>query len=90
MIKLATTSRARRTDPATSHEAAKFAMSKTAAGHRYAIKRALQLFGPMTPRHISVATAIDYIEVQRRMSEVEGIERTGERHENGQSIWRAI
>lgn len=81
--------RARKTDPSTSHEAAKFAYSTKADRERAAIYRALVFRGELTPKEIAGITGIDYIEVQRRMSETEGIAPTKGRRD-GCRIWRAI
>lgn len=80
--------RARNTDPSTSHDAARFALSGKAESERRAIYRALVEGGPMTPREIASATGIDYYEVQRRMSETEGIEPTVAKHDRCR-IWKA-
>ena len=69
--------RARRADPATSHAAANNAHSGKAAQLRSDILHTLQRHGPRTAREISMLLDEDYIAVQRRMSEVERIHRTG-------------
>lgn len=85
-----TDSRARRTDPKTSRDAAKHAASTKAQGERIAIRQALEQFKPgLTAREIAAYTGIDYIETQRRLSEVAGIERSGERRD-GCMVWRAL
>jgi len=80
--------RARRTDPDTSREAAKNAATRKSEEERIAIRKALDgcLTG-LTPREIAARTCIDYIEVQRRISECAGIERTGDRRD-GCAVWR--
>ena len=80
--------RARTTDPETSHNAAKAAAGEKAAGERIAIRLALG-FAPLTAREVAQRTGIDYITVQRRISEVAGIAKTDESR-NGCRIWRAI
>ncbi len=70
--------RARRTDSDTSHQAAKFADTQKAASERLSIYLAVCNGGPMTAREIATATGIDYIEVQRRISEVLGLTKTKE------------
>ena len=82
--------RSRRTDPQTSKYAAKHAASTKAQAERIEIRWALKTFRPgLTAREIAVATGIDYIEVQRRLSEVGGIYRTGERRD-GCAVWSAL
>jgi DNA-binding transcriptional ArsR family regulator len=78
--------RARSTDGKTSRDAAKNAVSQKAAATRRAILEALAQ-EPMTAREISKWTGIDYYEVQRRMSETAGIEKTTEPRDGGY-IWR--
>lgn len=68
--------RARRTDPETSHQAARFANSQKAASERLSIYMAVLNGGDMTAREIAHVTGLDYIEVQRRISEVTGLEKT--------------
>jgi DNA-directed RNA polymerase specialized sigma24 family protein len=60
--------RARADDPATSKEAAKNAATLTAAAQRRAIALVVS-YEPMTAREIAAVTGIDYITVQRRISE---------------------
>jgi len=81
--------RARRTDPQTSRDAAKHATSTKAQQERIAIRESLVEMGPMTAREIAATTRLDYIEVQRRISETAGIERTQDRRD-GCAVWRAI
>ena len=78
--------RARRTDGQTSRDAAKHAATQKAASTRRAIVEALT-HSPKTAREIATFTGIDYYEVQRRMSETAGIEKTTEPR-NGGYIWR--
>lgn len=80
--------RARRLDPATSREAARNATSLKSDWVRLQIRKAL-LTRPMTAREIAEHTRIDYIEVQRRISEVGGIHRTDERRERC-AVWEAV
>lgn len=82
--------RARNTDPQTSHDAAVHAASTKAQGERLAIRRALEQVAPfgMTAREIAADTGIDYYEVSRRISETAGILRTGERRDNC-AVWHA-
>jgi hypothetical protein len=83
--------RARRSDPATSMDAAKHAASTKAQAERIASRQALERVYPygMTPREIGADTGIEYIEVQRRMSETGGIKRTGQRRD-GCAVWCAL
>lgn len=78
--------RARRTDSETSHQAAKFATSQKAASERLSIYLAVCNGGPMTAREIAAATGLDYIEVQRRISEVAGLQKT-EAVRDGCRVW---
>lgn len=68
--------RARRTDSDTSHHAAKFAATRKAEQERLAIYEAVRNGGDMTAREIAHVTGLDYIEVQRRISEVAGLTKT--------------
>ena len=79
--------RARRTDPATSHAAAANARTGRAQVLRERILQALQERA-MTARELSDALGEDYFAVQRRMSEVPGIHRTGEARD-GFAVWAA-
>jgi len=80
---------ARRADPDTSYAAARHAVSGKAAQARKDILSAITVIGPMTAREVATYTGLDYIEVQRRISEVYGIERTGDRID-GCTVWDAI
>ena len=71
-----TATRARNSDPATSHEAAKNAATSRAAKQRIAIREALQN-GPQTCKEIARYTGIGYEDVKRRSSEI-CAHRTGE------------
>lgn len=68
--------RARRTDSDTSHQAAKFAATRKAEAERLAIYEAVRNGGDMTAREVAHVTGLDYIEVQRRISEVAGLTKT--------------
>ena len=82
--------RARNTDPQTSRDAAQHAASTKASAERIAIRQALVNFKPgLTAREIAAATGIDFYEVSRRISEVAGISRTGERRD-GCAVWAAL
>jgi len=81
--------RARRTDGETSREAAKHAASCKADQERAAIVAAIrECFDGMTAREVAAAIGIDYIEVQRRISEC-GLTKTSERRD-GCYVWSAI
>lgn len=80
--------RARRTDGDTSREAAKHAASCKADRERAEIAAAVRSFGGMTAREVAQWTGIDYIEVQRRISEC-GLVKTGLRRD-GCAEWRVI
>jgi predicted HTH transcriptional regulator len=79
-------SRARRTDPETSHKAAEFAKSQKAAAERQSIFQAIRSNGPMTAREIAEVTGVDYYEVQRRISEVAGLQKTPDSRD-GCRVW---
>ena len=84
-----TFTRARRTDPATSHAAAKHAATGKAALERLDIVAALRIFGPMHYRQIAERVFMEPVAVARRISECAGIERTGEVRD-GCCVWRAL
>lgn len=80
--------RSRRTDSQTSKDAAKAAVSRKADIERLAIAKAV--FGTsagLTAREVAADTGIDYIEVQRRISEC-GLTKTAERRD-GCFVWVA-
>lgn len=70
--------RARRTDSDTSHQAAKFAATRKAEQERNDIYSAIQTFGPQTAREVAKRIGLDYVETQRRISEVSGLTKTKE------------
>jgi hypothetical protein len=78
--------RYRSTDPQTSRDAARHAVSIDASAQRRAICAAISQY-PMTAREVSEQTGIDYIAVQRRISEC-GLVKTGERRD-GCMVWAA-
>lgn len=81
--------RSRSTDCDTSRLAARNAATHKANSHRAAIALCLRAHGPMTARQVALQTGIEYIECQRRISEVGGIEKMNEvRH--GCRVWRSI
>lgn len=80
--------RARRTDGETSREAAKAAASPKADMERKAIIAAVKTsFLGLTARQAAMITGIDYIEVQRRISEC-GLVKTKKRRD-GCYVWEA-
>lgn len=85
------TTRYRRTDPQTSREAAKNAASGKAEIQRRAIHTLLLMFGPKTAKELSYVShyveSMSFTELSRRISECEGIERTGVRRD-GSAEWR--
>lgn len=85
-----TRTRARRTDCDTSREAAINAGSAKAIAERATIRHCLKSFPDgLTAMEVSWRTGIDYIEVQRRISECDGLEKTPERRD-GRRVWRAV
>lgn len=79
--------RFRSSDPSTSRKAAKNATGSRAEAQRIAIRYALATGGPMTAKALAEATGLDYYTIQRRISEVQGIERTNIEFE-GCLVWR--
>jgi hypothetical protein len=79
--------RSRRTDPATSKDAAKNAASGKAALQRIAIRKALEQFKPgLTTKELATVTGISYEDIKRRVSEVGGIAPTVDRRD-GNAVW---
>ena len=78
--------RARTTDSDTSHEAAKAAVSKKGDMERVEIRMCV-MFGKTgrTAKEVARLTGIDYIEVQRRISEC-GLTKTKDRRD-GCAVW---
>lgn len=80
--------RSRNTDGGTSREAAKAAVSRKADRERAAITATVKTFTDgMTAREVADWTGIDYIEVQRRISEC-GLTKT-DRRRDGCFVWSA-
>jgi len=80
---------ARRTDPQTSHDAAKRA-ERFAATHAGKIIAALKAHGPSTPEGLSLVTGLTVVQIDRRMHEIQAqglAEPTGE-VVNGFRVWR--
>ena len=85
-----TETRARNSDPDTSHAAAVHAGSVKACAERLAICRCVEGHpGGLAAMEVSRLTSIDYIEVQRRISECAGLVKTAERRD-GRRVWRAM
>lgn len=84
-----TETRSHRNDGQTSREAAKAAVSRKAALERLAIAGAVcaSPWG-LTAREVALRTDLDYIEVQRRISEC-GLVKTDERRD-GCAVWVAV
>jgi hypothetical protein len=78
--------RSRRTDCDTSKAAAKAAVTRKADGERQAITAAVERsYLGLTARQIAMVTGIDYITVQRRVSEC-GLTKT-KRSRGGCRVW---
>lgn len=80
---------ARRTDPQTSHDAAKRA-ERFAATHAGKIIAALKEHGPSTPEGLSERTGLTVVQLCRRLPEIQAkglAEPTGE-VVNGFRVWR--
>ena len=82
-------SRARQDDVQTSKHAAVFSVGSTACSQRAKILEALRNVGPMKARELSKRLGIDFVAVNRRMSEIAGISRTGEKRD-GCCEWAAV
>lgn len=80
--------RARLTDGDTSHEAAKNAASRKAAAERSIIRQCVWAYGSQTAMEVAKRTGIDYIEVQRRISEC-GLTKTAVKRD-GRYVWEAV
>jgi hypothetical protein len=81
--------RARRSDCDTSHEASKAAVTRKADAERAAIKSVVKTaYTGCTAREVAALTGIDYIEVQRRISEC-GLTKTDMRR-GGCAVWKAV
>lgn len=83
--------RARRSDCETSHEAAKAAVTRKADAERVAITAAIKDAwhgNGLTAREVASVTGIDYITVQRRISEC-GLTKTNVRRD-GCAVWMAV
>lgn len=83
--------RARSSDSDTSHDAAKAAVSRKADRERAAITEAIKDVwhgNGLTAREVASFTGIDYITVQRRISEC-GLTKTTERRD-GCAVWVAV
>ncbi len=82
--------RARKRDSSTSHDAAKRAEADTAtAWQRTRIKAAVSFLDGATAREIASFTRLDYITVQRRLSEIPGLYKTDDER-GGCKVWRSI
>jgi hypothetical protein len=81
--------RARRTDCATSHEAAKAAVTRKADAERAAIRQCVKAApSGLTAREISQCIGVEYIETQRRISEC-GLTKTDMRRDKC-AVWMAV
>jgi DNA invertase Pin-like site-specific DNA recombinase len=82
--------RSRNSDPETSKAAGKNARTQKAIQERIAIYEAVcKAPSGLTAREMAKATGIDYIEVQRRKSEIPGIQIT-DQVRDGCAVWRAV
>lgn len=81
-----THTRARRTDSDTSHQAAKFAATRKAESERASIYCAIRDHGPQTAREVAKRIGLDYVETQRRISEVAGLTKTKDSRD-GCRVW---
>ena len=82
--------RARKRDSITSHDAAKRAEADTAtAWQRTSIKAAVSFLDGATAREIASFTRLDYITVQRRLSEIAGLYKTDDERD-GCKVWKSV
>ncbi len=82
--------RARRSDSSTSHDAAARAEADTrTAWQRNSIKAAVYILDGATAREIASFTRLDYITVQRRLSEIAGLYKTDDERD-GCKVWRSV
>jgi predicted O-methyltransferase YrrM len=81
--------RARRTDPQTSHDAAKRVELGEAAAQRAFILQAIQQHGPLTIAEISTYSSYSTHELGKRVNEVRGIAPNGLTR-NGFRVWGLI
>jgi len=89
-INRAKPARARRTDSSTSHNAARRTEADTRTQwQRQIIKAAVSVMDGATAREIASFTRMDYITVQRRLSEIEGLYKT-DAERNGCKVWKAV
>ena len=82
--------RARKRDSSTSHDAA----ARTEADHkthwqRQAIRAAVSFMDGATAKELAAITRIDYITVQRRLSEIAGLYKT-DAERDGCKVWKSI
>jgi len=82
--------RARKSDPSTSHDAAK-RTEAAAATHllRSAIKAAVAHLGGATSKEVASMLLEDWYKVNKRMSECEGLYMTDEQR-GGCKVWRSV
>lgn len=82
--------RARRRDSSTSHDAAARAEADTRTHwQRQSIRAAVYILDGATAREIASFTRLDYITVQRRLSEIAGLYKTDDERD-GCKVWRAV
>ena len=82
--------RARKCDSSTSHDAAARAEADTrTAWQRNSIKAAVYVLDGATAREIASFTRLDYITVQRRLSEIAGLYKTDDERD-GCRVWKSV
>ena len=80
--------RARTSDEQTSHIAASNAIGLKAAYERLQIRKAIVGSSGLTGKEVASKLGMPFVVVSRRISEVHGIKRNGERRDNS-SVWVA-
>lgn len=78
--------RHRRTDPQTSRDAARAALSSKRQAERHRVYDSLFCQGPATGKELALRTGMTFTEVSRCLSEIGGIARTGKKRE-GSAEW---
>lgn len=74
--------RYRNTDPQTSKDAARAALSGKRQMQRKLILTLLHDVGPMTGKELAICAGVSFTEISRAISEVQGIHRTGLRRDD--------
>lgn len=84
-----TTAKARRHDVQTSHDAAEAAERGKVKQQRFDLKMQI-IEAPGTASELAERTGMTQVQVCRRLCEIEGIERKGERRKNERGNWEMV